>query len=140
MKGIRGRAREGEWYRESDVLRLPVREVRAEAVGWRAACLRKSTSDAAARAAAARGVTVTLGKHWFSCLSVSSSSCFIACAVALGHTYGHAHTRRRRSINLRARLHVDAGDAGAERGVHWHVVAGGTQGGGGGQGEVRGGE
>jgi hypothetical protein len=88
-----------------------------------ACSLPASKSDAEAIAAGARGVT--FGKHWFSCLSVSSSSCFIACAVTLCHTYGHAHTRRRRGINLRARLHVDAGNAGAERGIHRHVVAAG---------------
>jgi hypothetical protein len=79
---------------------------------------------------------VTFGRHWFSCLSVSSSSCFIACthntitmhashttcARATAHATAHATARACASTNLRARLDVDACDAGAEGGVHGHVV------------------
>ena len=72
-------------------------------------------------------VTLTLGRHWFSCLSVSSSSCFIACAIQYNHHACVTHNvrtrhRTRPRINLRARLDVDACDAGAEGGIHGHVI------------------
>ena len=76
-------------------------------------------------------VTLTLGRHWFSCLSVSSSSCFIACAIQYNHhacvthnvrTRHRTRHRTRPRINLRARLDVDACDAGAEGGIHGHVI------------------